>query len=122
MSVPSSKNSRINTPHGSFFSKATNKYIKASAKEYTNNKDKFLSLTAGLPKPLLVSFELIRRTHHKFDLVNSSQIILDLMVKNGWITDDNADEIIPFFVKYKYDKKNPGVNIRVIKSVNINYI
>ena len=37
------------------------------------------------------------------------------MVKHGWIEDDNADNLIPVFDKYKYDKKNPGVIIKILK-------
>ena len=36
------------------------------------------------------------------------------MVKNGWIDDDNAEEMIPVFLKYEYDKDNAGVYIDVI--------
>jgi hypothetical protein len=38
------------------------------------------------------------------------------MVKYGWITDDNADEMIPIFLEFVYDKNNPGVYINVLKS------
>jgi len=38
------------------------------------------------------------------------------MVKFGWITDDNADEMIPIFLKFEYNKDKPGVYINVLKS------
>jgi len=38
------------------------------------------------------------------------------MVKYGWISDDNADEILTIFVKFEYDKDCPGVYINVLKS------
>tara|TARA_R110000796_G_scaffold96973_2_gene203679 strand:+ start:1168 stop:1284 length:117 start_codon:yes stop_codon:yes gene_type:complete len=38
------------------------------------------------------------------------------MTKYGWIADDNADEIVPIFLEYEYDKDNPGVYINVLKS------
>ena len=36
------------------------------------------------------------------------------MVKYGWITDDNADIIIPVFEQYEYNKENPGVYINIL--------
>ena len=33
------------------------------------------------------------------------------MVKHKWIDDDDCENIIPEFESYKYDKKNPGVEI-----------
>ena len=36
------------------------------------------------------------------------------MVKYGWIEDDNADNLIPVFGLYSYDKENSGVIIELI--------
>ena len=35
------------------------------------------------------------------------------MVKYGWITDDNAEEMIPIFLEFEFNKDNPGVYINV---------
>jgi len=37
------------------------------------------------------------------------------MVKHEWIVDDNAENIIPVFYDYQYDKTNPGVYIEILK-------
>ena len=71
-------------------------------------------MIAGLEFPVVVSFKFIRGSRHKFDYINPAQTVQDLMVKNGWIEDDNANFLIPVFEKYSYDKKNPGVKIRLL--------
>ena len=38
------------------------------------------------------------------------------MVKHGWIEDDNMTFMLPHFEEYVYDKKNPGVEIKIIKN------
>jgi len=67
-------------------------------------------------KPYKISFKFIRKSRHKFDYINPAQTIQDEMVKYGWISDDNADEMIPIFLEYEYNKDNPGVYINVLKS------
>jgi len=67
-------------------------------------------------KPYRISFKFVRKSKHKFDYINPAQTIQDEMVKYGWISDDNADEILPIFLEYEYDKHNPGVYINVLKS------
>ena len=42
------------------------------------------------------------------------QTVQDDMVKGGWIEDDNAEFILPVFIQYTYDKKNPGVYIEIL--------
>jgi len=113
--VPSSKNSKRWTGKILINSKVTQRYIKSTSMQYTIYKNKFLSLLKGELKPYTISFKFIRGSKHKFDYVNPLQTVQDLMVKNGWIDDDNADEIIPVFDTYEYDKKDPGVIIKVIK-------
>jgi hypothetical protein len=58
----------------------------------------------------------VRKSKHKFDYINPAQTIQDQMVKFGWITDDNAEEIIPIFLEFSYNKDNPVVYINVLKS------
>ena len=38
--------------------------------------------------------------------------------KKKWIDDDDCENIIPEFESYEYDKKNPGVEIKLIKNGN----
>ena len=113
--VPSSKNGKRWTGKILIHSKATQTYIKASKLQYTLFKNKFISLLKGETKPYKISFKFVRGSRHKFDYVNPLQTVQDLMVKHGWIDDDNADEIIPVLEQYEYNKKEPGVIISVIK-------
>ena len=111
--VPSSKNSKRWTGKMLINSKTVMNYIKATKSQYVGNRDKFLEMTAGLEYPVVVSFKFIRGTRHKFDYINPAQTVQDLMVKNEWIEDDNANYIIPRFEEFTYDKENPGVEIQV---------
>ena len=70
----------------------------------------------GKSKPYRISFKFVRKSKHKFDYINPAQTIQDQMVKYGWIDDDNADEMLPIFVKFEYSKEEPGVYIYVLKS------
>ena len=113
--VPSSKNSKQWTGKMLINSKATRKYISNTKIYYMKNKMKFRKMLKNKRKPYKIYFEFIRGTKHKFDYINPAQTIQDLMVKNGWIMDDNCDEMMPIFDKYEYDKNNCGVYIWVGK-------
>tara|TARA_R100000664_G_scaffold34214_1_gene55121 strand:- start:2355 stop:2732 length:378 start_codon:yes stop_codon:yes gene_type:complete len=112
--VPSSKNSKQWTGKMLINSKATRAYIKATMGFYMGNKVDFQKMLKGREKPYRVSLQFIRGTKHKFDYINPAQTVQDLMVKYNWIKDDNCEEIIPVFEEYKYDKKNPGVIIKIL--------
>ena len=115
--VPSSKNSKRWTGKILIHSKTTMRYIKESKEFYVKYKNKFLSLLneSNQQKPYRVSFKFIRGSKHKFDYVNPLQTVQDLMVKNGWLDDDNCEELIPVFEVYEYNKENPGVYIKILK-------
>jgi len=112
--VPSSKNSRVWT--GKFFvaSKSTNTYIRNTKQYYKEYAQLFKTEAEKRQKPLRVSFKSIRGTKHKFDYINPLQTVQDLMVRNGWLPDDNSDEIIPVFEEYEYDKEHAGVMITLL--------
>lgn len=118
LNTPSSKNSKQWT--GKFLTSSKNTHIwRRDTKKYWEQfKADFLKELDGLPKPYNIEFTFIRKSKHKFDYVNPLQTVLDEMVKYGWLDDDNADEIKPFFGDYQYDKLNPGVIIRVLKIGN----
>lgn len=111
--VPSSKNSRVWTGKFLVASKSTQKWRKDTANHWKSMREAFRALTEQIAKPLKVTFTFVRGTKHQFDYVNPLQTILDEMVHHGWIDDDNADEVIPIFKPYEYDKNNPGVKIEV---------
>jgi hypothetical protein len=110
--VPSSKNSKVWTGRFFVWSKASQRYVKESEVEWAINAKVFKSMIHEYP--IRCSLTFIRGSKHQFDYVNPTQTILDLMVKRGWIEDDNADIIIPVFEQYKYDKENPGVIIKIL--------
>ena len=113
--VPSSKNGRRWTGRYFIVSKQTARYYKESKKEWEKGKKKFKKLVKGLDKPYKVVFKFNRKSRHKFDYINPAQTIQDQMVKFEWIDDDNADEIVPYFEKFSYEKDNPGVYINILK-------
>lgn len=112
--VSSSKNSKQWTGKYLINSKATRTYIKNSKKAYQENKDKFIELTKDLEKPLHISFFFIRSSRRKFDYINPAQTVQDLMVKYGWLEDDDIHNLVPHFDGYSVDKENPGVLIKVL--------
>ena len=85
--------------------------VKPIEQQLVLNRHKWLEMTKNIEKPLNIVFKVYRKTKRKFDYLNIFQGLCDLMVKCGWILDDNADEIIPYFLKYEIDKNNPRVEI-----------
>ena len=114
--VASSKNGRQWTGTRSVASKSCQKYYKLSKSEWESpgNKERFLKMLEGKSKPYRVEFTFVRSSRRRFDYINPAQTCQDLMVKHGWLEDDNADILIPVFAPYSYNKDKPGVWIRVI--------
>lgn len=111
--VPSSKNGKIFTGKYLISSKQTMRYQRESASFYQQYAKQFRKATCELPKPLKIGFLFIRGSRHRFDYINPAQTVQDMMVKYGWIDDDNSDEIIPYFLPYRYDKAMAGVAIYI---------
>lgn len=109
--VPSSKNSRRNFKGKSLPSKATVRWRLKTAIEWKRNKKAFLKMIEGRNKPYHIHFGFVRGTKHHFDYLNPAQTIQDEMVRYGWLDDDDADNIIPYFQPYEYSKEKPGVYI-----------
>lgn len=112
--VPSSKNSKQWTGKFLVSSKTTQRYTKESKLHWIKYKKRFLEMVEGLPKPYRIGFYFIRDSRRKFDLINAAQLPCDLMVKNGWIDDDNMEEIVPVFLGHEVDKPNCGMIISVV--------
>ena len=135
--VPSSKNSRINTKHGSFASKTVKAYLnslgiqsysssKKIVKGYVNKpnlienlREDFLKQTSGKQLPLEIGFHFVRDSKRKFDFHNIIQVVLDLLTAHDIIIDDNMDCVIPFALKrdgkfYSVNKEQSGVWIKII--------
>lgn len=114
--VPSSKNSKTWTGKFLVSSKACTRYKKNTTIFYANKKHigDFKQMLSQVEKPYRIAFCFVRETKRLFDYINMAQIVQDLMVEHGWLTDDNCNEVIPSFRPYIYNKQNPGVHIEVI--------
>lgn len=129
--VPSSKNSKQvsmpTTKDGRAIKKANGKrlvivrnskqveeYLKIAIQSYIDMMPLFKSFVSDKEKPYQIHFGFVRNSKHKFDYINAAQIVQDQMKENGWIDDDDADEMKPHFLDYKYDKENPGVYIILV--------
>jgi hypothetical protein len=94
-------------------SKATKRYIKEHSIDYIANKVKFQKLLVGKEKPYRICFKFSRKTKRKFDYINAAQIVQDMMVKHGWIEDDDCVNVRPYFLEYEVNKENPGVLVSI---------
>jgi hypothetical protein len=112
--VPSSKNSKQWTGKFLVHSKTVQKYIKETKPYYESLAPAFRSHIDNIEAPARISFKFIRGSRHKFDYINPAQTVQDLMVKHGWIEDDNCAYLIPSFEEFEYDKENPGVIIEIL--------
>lgn len=113
--VPSSKNSKVWTGKFLVSSSAVKDYLKSSEKQYDIYRNQFLKIIRNKPKPLNVKFRFVRKTRQRFDFINMAQIVQDLMVKHGWIDDDDYTNLVPHFEPgVAIDKNNCGVEITVL--------
>jgi len=122
VNVPSSKNSRrnIRTKSGrslSLQSKLCESYEMCTWAHWIAAKTEFFRQIRDLKPPYIVSFFFIRDTKRVFDYINAAQEVQDLMVKYGWIADDNCDYLIPVFTGHSVSKKNAGVEIQVLRGL-----
>lgn len=117
--VASSKNSKQWTGTRLIWSKLAREYRDSTATLYLMYRLKFKASCKGKNKPLLIGFYFVRDSRRKFDFVNICQTAQDLIVRAGWIVDDNMDEMVPVPVQidgsfYHVDKNHPGVYIMVL--------
>jgi hypothetical protein len=116
--TPSSKNSRRWTGKRFLPSKATSLWRIETEEWWKENKDLFKKELENLEKPYLIGMHFVRKSKHKFDIINPMQTVQDEMVAYDYIDDDNTDEMIPIPLSidgqwYTYSKENPGVYIKV---------
>jgi hypothetical protein len=139
--TPSSKNGRVWTGNYFIASKRTQKWRKDTRLEFLGQALWFQYLASMLPRPLYVEYTFIRNSKHRFDYINLGQAIQDEMVgylpfnrdkeKNSlfkgeiatcdhflgqlyWIADDCMTYLKPYYGDFGYDKKHPGVIIRLL--------
>ena len=111
----SSKNSKRIVRFGNKTALIASKQYLASVKpieqQLVLNSGNWRRMSEGRSMPLKIVFKVYRKTHRKFDYLNIFQGLCDLMVKCGWLPDDNADVLLPVFLPYEVDKNNPRVEI-----------
>lgn len=114
--VPSFKNSKRfvrtkNNKTALIGSKTWVKYEKTYGIIFKDAKMKnmFKKLFQEEPLPIHVGFYFIRNRRQLFDFHNICAGVLDLMVHNGWIIDDDIDNILPYPIEIneKYWHKDP---------------
>lgn len=90
--------------------------IKPIEQQLVLNRYKWQKEIENASKPLKIGFFLYRKTKRAFDWLNIGQGISDLMVKCGWLQDDNVNEYIPVFCGWKVDKNNPRTIIFLLEN------
>ena len=95
-------------------SEVTEKYIKSSKVDWLVNKNEFLKMIKDKEKPYKIELYFIRDSKRRFDYINATQIIFDLMQEYGYIEDDDSTNVIPIFKGFEVDKVRAGVEIEVL--------
>lgn len=95
-------------------SKAYMGSVKPIEQQLVLNRYKWLKEIENCSKPLKIGFYIYRKTKRAWDWNNINQGISDLLVRCGWLQDDNVYEYIPVFLGWEVDKNNPRVEISVI--------
>lgn len=113
--TPSSKNAKQWTGKFLVHNPRVLAWIKHTKLEWEYQKERFLDCISDLPFPLYLELTFYRGNKHQFDYHNMAQIVFDIMKEEGWIPDDNANIIKPYFGDYKYDKEKPGVLIIILR-------
>lgn len=100
-------------------SKQVKKYQNETAQYYQKYASVFRSLIQDLEPPYYVCFFFSIKRKSSFDFNNANHMVTDMMVKNGWLEDDNMDLLLPIpplnGQAYQVSPKNPGVWITVKK-------
>ena len=120
--TPSSKNAKVWTGTHLVNSKAVQQWLKDTKDEWEFQKDYFIDSISELPFPLYIEFTFYRKSKHIFDYHNISQIVTDVMKEYGWLPDDNADIVKPYYGDYVYSKEKPGVLITILKNKPNHYV
>lgn len=95
-------------------SKLVDEYKTNTEKIWIANLPVFKDMIKDLPKPYQIGFYFIRDSRRRYDVINSLQVLFDLMVLHKWIDDDDADNCYAEYLGYHLDKNNPGCIITVL--------
>ena len=114
----SSKNSRNTVRVGKRLIPLKSKRAKSQEADFhfqlLAQRKQFSEAMRGKEFPLRIQFKIYRRTHGRFDFLNITQGICDAMVRAQIIPDDDAKHLIPVFVPYEKDEKNPRTEITIL--------
>ncbi len=75
----------------------------------TGNKAKWAQIIKENNFPIHLNIKIYRKTKREFDYNNIVQGLQDMLVEAGWVDDDSAKYLVPYFEEYEVDKKNPRV-------------
>lgn len=108
INIPSSKNSKIWTGRSLIDNKPTQRFRSVSALWFRKNCEEFKKCvqTMGEQYPYVIGLYFYRDSKRRFDYINASQIIFDMMTEYLWIEDDSVDYVIPFFLGFEVTKKD----------------
>ena len=112
--VPSSKNSKQWTGTRLIKSELCQEYERWSAPLFLMHKRAWKRNLKLHEYPVTVEFYFMRDSHRRFDYINITQLVADLMVKFGYIEDDDADHFNPVFTGYEVTGKDKsGFRMRI---------
>lgn len=76
-------------------SKLVSDYEKETAPYYKGYADDFRRAIKDMEPPILVEFVFVRSSKRATDFNNANHMVTDMMVKYGWIADDDMYNILP---------------------------
>lgn len=116
--VPSSKNGKVWTGKYFVVSAALTKWRKLTKEYWELERERFkLAATLSNTPVLFIHMTFIKSTKTLFDYFGPGETIADEMVRQRWINDDNAYQIVPVFGKFRVSREEAGVEIRLLKSI-----
>ena len=121
MDVYSQKNGKIHSAKGTFDSKAVGRWKRYTKTRWLWLTPYFLAEAAKYPKPLNIEMLFIRATLRTFDFNNMSHLVQDTMQEYGWVEEDDARNMKPYFGDPVLSRTNPGVVIRILPEKPIHY-
>lgn len=78
------------------------------------NREIWQNMLIGKTYPVKLGIYIYRKTRVKFDYINIVQGLFDMLVKEGYIPDDDSNTIIPVFLGHEVDKENPRVILSIL--------
>lgn len=121
MDVYSQKNSKSHSDKGHFDSVAVSRWKRWSKSRWEWLTPYWLIEASKYPKPFDIEMTFYRSTRRTFDYNNMSHLVQDTMQQFGWISEDDARNMKPYFGDPILDRKNPGVIIRILPEKPVHY-